>query len=45
VNTGGGDLHGKHVNMGFAAKHFLVRIIATLALRRIAFDRLRIDDG
>jgi hypothetical protein len=31
--------------MAFAAKHFLARVIATLALRRIAFDRLRIDDG
>jgi hypothetical protein len=31
--------------MAFAAKHFLARIVTTLALWRIAFDRLRINDG
>ena len=51
LDVGGGDRHGKqaaaavHRDMSFAAQHFLAGVISPLALRRVAFDRLRIDDG
>ena len=51
LHVGGGDRHGKqaaaavHRDMSFAAQHFLAGVISPLALRRVAFDRLLIDDG